>query len=49
MNWIGLLIGAGMGLALGLTFKCTGGTCPITSNWWIPTVLGAVIGFTWKM
>jgi hypothetical protein len=48
MNWIGMLIGGAMGLAFGLVFRCTGNACPITSNWWIPALIGAILGLTWR-
>lgn len=49
MSWIGMIIGAAMGTALGLVFRCQGNTCPITSHWWIFSVFGAVAGLTWKI
>ena len=48
MNWIGMLIGAAIGIAFGLVLRCPGNTCPLASNWWVMTVIGAIIGLTWK-
>ena len=47
MNWLGLIIGAATGWLIGYLFRCQGGACPLTGNWWIPTILGAILGFTW--
>ncbi|MCX6646226.1 MAG: DUF6132 family protein [bacterium] len=49
MNWIGLFIGAALGWLIGYIFRCQNGTCPITSHWWIPTLMGAIFGLTWTM
>lgn len=49
MNWIGLLVGAALGWLVGYIFRCQNGTCPITSHWWIPTIIGAIFGLTWPM
>ena len=39
-----LLIGGGIGTALGYYGKCSSGTCPLTSTWWRGAIYGAVLG-----
>ncbi len=39
-----LLIGAGLGAALGHFGKCTSGSCPLTANWRRGAVYGAAVG-----
>ncbi len=39
-----LLVGGGIGAALGHYGKCTSGTCPLTSTWWRGALYGAVLG-----
>ncbi len=41
---LGILIGAVIGFAVGYFGKCASGTCPLTSNPWISTVVGALFG-----
>lgn len=41
---IGVLIGAVAGFAAGYFGKCTSGTCPLTSNPIISTIIGALFG-----
>jgi hypothetical protein len=41
---IGVVIGAALGFAYWRFIGCASGTCPITSNPWISTSYGAVIG-----
>ncbi|MFA6635717.1 MAG: DUF6132 family protein [Candidatus Omnitrophota bacterium] len=41
---LGIIIGGGIGFAIGYYGKCVAGTCPMTSNPIISTVLGALIG-----
>ncbi len=41
---IPILIGAGLGAALGYWGECTSGTCPLTSTWWRGALYGAVLG-----
>ena len=41
---LGLLLGAGLGAALGYFGQCTSGTCPLTSTWWRGAIYGAVLG-----
>jgi len=42
---IGILIGGLAGFAVGYFGKCSTGACPITSNPYISTAVGAAIGF----
>ena len=42
---IGSVIGAVLGFAWYRFIGCSSGTCPITSNPWISTLYGALIGF----
>jgi len=39
-----LLVGGGIGAALGYFGKCSSGTCPLTANWWRGAIYGAVLG-----
>ena len=39
-----ILIGAGLGAALGYWGQCTSGTCPLTSTWWRGALYGAALG-----
>lgn len=39
-----ICIGGGIGFAVGYYGKCASGTCPLTSNYYISTVIGAAIG-----
>lgn len=41
---IGALIGSGIGFLVGYLGKCTSGTCPMTGNPIISTIIGAVLG-----
>ncbi|MCK9554900.1 DUF6132 family protein [bacterium] len=41
----GILIGGLAGFAIGYFGKCSTGACPITSNPYISTAVGAAIGF----
>jgi uncharacterized membrane protein len=41
---LGVVIGGGIGFAIGYYGKCVSGTCPMTSNPIISTLLGALIG-----
>jgi hypothetical protein len=43
------LLGAGGGFAYYLFVGCTSGTCPITSNPYISTAYGALIGIVFTM
>lgn len=40
----GILIGAAIGFLWGYFGKCSGGYCPLTRNYWITTVFGALMG-----
>ena len=42
---LGPLIGAVIGFAYYKFIGCAGGACPITSNPWVSTIYGAVMGF----
>jgi hypothetical protein len=42
---IGILIGGIIGFAVGYFGKCSSGACPLTSNPFISTLIGALIGF----
>jgi thioredoxin 1 len=44
-----LLIGGGLGAALGYFGKCSSGTCPLTSTWWRGAIYGAVLGLIFYM
>lgn len=39
-----VLLGAGLGAALGYWGQCTSGTCPLTSTWWRGALYGGVLG-----
>ena len=41
---LGIIIGGAIGFALGILGKCASGTCPLTSNPYVSTILGALIG-----
>jgi hypothetical protein len=41
---VGIVIGAALGFGYYKLVGCTSGTCPITSNPWISTLYGAVMG-----
>ena len=41
----GIVIGAVAGFAYYRFIGCASGTCPITSNPWISTLYGAIMGF----
>jgi F0F1-type ATP synthase assembly protein I len=42
---LGALIGAVIGFLLGHFGKCSTGACPLTSNKYISTLYGALLGF----
>lgn len=44
-----VLIGAGIGAALGHTGQCSGGTCPLTANWRRGAIYGAVLGLAFGL
>jgi len=39
-----VLLGAGIGAAMGYFGQCTSGTCPLTSTWWRGAIYGGVMG-----
>jgi thioredoxin len=39
-----VVIGAGIGAALGYFGKCTSGACPLTATWWRGALLGGLLG-----
>lgn len=39
-----VLVGAGLGAALGHFSRCAGGTCPLMCAWWRGAIYGAVMG-----
>ena len=39
-----MLIGAGIGAAVGYASQCAGGTCPLMCAWWRGAIYGAVVG-----
>ncbi len=41
---IGVAAGAAIGFAVGYFGRCATGTCPLTSNPWVSTLVGAAIG-----
>ena len=41
---LGVVIGGVAGFALGYFGKCASGTCPLTSNPIISTIMGALLG-----
>jgi hypothetical protein len=41
---LSVLIGGGIGSALGYFGQCSSGTCPLTSTWWRGALYGAAMG-----
>lgn len=41
---MGVMIGGAIGFALGYFGKCVSGTCPLTGNPYVSTIIGALIG-----
>jgi len=41
---IGVAVGGAIGFAVGYFGRCATGTCPLTSNPWVSTLIGAVMG-----
>ncbi len=39
-----ILVGAGLGAAMGYFGQCSSGTCPLTSTWWRGALYGGSIG-----
>ncbi|HNX69652.1 MAG TPA: DUF6132 family protein [Candidatus Omnitrophota bacterium] len=46
---LGAAIGAVIGFGVGYFGKCSSGMCPLTSNPWISTFVGALFGFMFMM
>lgn len=42
--FLGAIIGGVLGFLVGYIFKCQNGQCPITSNPYISTIIGIIIG-----
>lgn len=42
---LGIVIGGAIGFAIGYFGKCASGTCPLTSNPIVSTIIGALVGF----
>ncbi len=47
--FLGAIIGGAIGFGVGYFGKCASGTCPLTSNPIISTILGALIGLMLTM
>ena len=50
---LGIIIGGSIGFAIGFfgkKFLCTTGVCPLTSNPYVSTIVGALLGaiFSWR-
>jgi len=41
---LGVIVGSVIGFAVGYLGRCSTGTCPLTSNPWVSTIVGAGIG-----
>jgi len=41
---VGIIIGGAVGFAIGYFGKCASGTCPMTSNPYVSTAIGAAVG-----
>ena len=41
---LGLLIGGGLGAAMGYFGQCASGSCPLTSTWWRGAIYGGSMG-----
>ena len=41
---LGVAVGGAIGFAVGYFGRCATGTCPLTSNPWVSTMVGALIG-----
>jgi len=41
---IGILVGGGIGFLIGYFGRCASGVCPLTSNPYISTIIGALVG-----
>ena len=41
---IGILVGGGIGFLIGYLGRCASGVCPLTSNPYVSTIIGALVG-----
>ncbi|MCX6339953.1 MAG: DUF6132 family protein [Candidatus Aureabacteria bacterium] len=41
---LGVIIGGGLGFLVGYFGRCASGACPLTSNPYVSTVVGAILG-----
>lgn len=41
---LGIGLGGAVGFAVGYIGKCASGTCPLTGNPWVSTIVGMLIG-----
>ena len=41
---VGIVIGGGIGFAVGYFGRCSSGACPLTSNPYISSFYGAIVG-----
>jgi len=46
---VGIVVGGSLGYGLYRFVGCSTGTCPITSNPWISTIYGVVLGVVLSM
>lgn len=46
---MGIIVGGAIGFAVGHFGRCTTGACPLTSNPWISTIIGASLGLVLSM
>jgi uncharacterized membrane protein YedE/YeeE len=46
---LGAIIGGAIGFGIGYFGKCTSGSCPLTSNPIISTIIGAAVGLMISM
>ncbi len=42
--FLGILIGGGLGAAMGYFGQCSSGACPLTSTWWRGAIYGGSMG-----
>jgi hypothetical protein len=47
--FLGLLIGGGLGAAMGYFGQCSSGTCPLTSTWWRGAIYGGSMGLLFAL
>ncbi len=46
---LSVLVGGGIGAALGYFGQCSSGTCPLTSTWWRGAIYGGVMGLLFAL